>query len=86
MDRVWVVVGEDGEYSYSTVLAVYTTEEQARDHVKRAEEYKAAAPVIGRYDGPDDYRRSDPYGNHGYYEVSEVPYVRHVDEYLDGEN
>lgn len=43
MDNVYVVLGESVEYSdrVDWVVAVFSTEEQAMDHARRANEYQA---------------------------------------------
>lgn len=89
-DFVYVVYGSTGEYSDHTewTIAVYTTEEQAKDHAARATKW--VKENIDYYDSDYDKSKTNPYDPScrvGYtgteYDVLKVPYVRHVDEYLE---
>lgn len=85
VDRIYLVVGETGEYSEHRQwnVATYAEKEAAEQHKRLAQEYLKTA------NSPYAIIKS-PYDNYEYlhnkctkYYVEEVDLIRHVDEYQD---
>lgn len=95
MNRVWVVYGSTGEFSDWTVwiVAVYSNEEQAREHARLADEYSKDVAEQADNDWEYDVSKAqaeNPYDrgcridyNGATYNVQEHPLVCHPDEYME---
>jgi cytochrome c len=85
VDKIYLVVGETGEYSDHTQwnVAAYVDKEAAEQHKRLAQDFLETA------DSPYADIKS-PYDNYKYlwskgtkYYVEEIAVVRHVDEYQE---
>ncbi len=92
-DCVWAVMGTAGDYSdrYEWIVAIYSTEEQAKSHADYATKYVQDCPYENRYEEQHEkYMQSSPFDadfSDGYatprYFVARSLFVRHVDEYQE---
>ena len=93
-EKVFLVMASEGSHSDRSEwnVAAYSTLEQAEDHVRRASEYTKSAAEMDDWEERRDYLMQsifDPliesYNCSAYavYWVLEVPFVRHVDEFLE---
>jgi len=87
----YLVVGHAGEYpeDWQWTVAAYTTREQAEEHCRKANEAvvgwrrKSALKQIIDPEAWDRGSLAPGSESPPWYEVEEVPLVRHVDEYAE---
>lgn len=92
---VYVVVGETGDFDDHREwwVAVYEDREAAEEHARLANEKMLDSPHHNRKlysDEMTEFKRTFPYDNDirvdlegTTYSVAEIPFVRHVDEYIE---